>query len=159
MMKHGQDIATTSMFDVRVIILFACTFLLSGEGPLLSPHLTEIAEEFGMSEQERDEKLGGEIALGLVLLGGLCAFPLGLMADRYSRKLLLEADERKIRERGGGGADAPVARHSWLASSKADLDSEFREAAADETTSLLHRREAAPSRFDTGQFSFRDAAQ
>ena len=42
-----------------------------------------------MSEQERDEKLGGEIALGLVLLGGLCAFPLGLMADRYSRKLLL----------------------------------------------------------------------
>ena len=39
----------------------------------------------------------------------------------------------------------------------ADLESEFR--AADETTSLLHRREAAPSRFDTGQFSFRDAAQ
>ena len=36
-------------------------------------------------------------------------------------------------------------------------ESEFR--AADETTSLLHRREAAPSRFDTGQFSFRDAAQ
>ena len=42
-----------------------------------------------MSEQERDEKLGGEIALGLVLLGGVCAFPLALLADRYSRKLLL----------------------------------------------------------------------
>ena len=70
----------------------------------------------------------------------------------------LEADERKIRERGGGETSAPVARHSWLAKqSSADLESEFR--AADETTSLLHRREAAPSRFDTGQFSFRDAAQ
>ena len=72
-------------------------------------------------------------------------------------KTNLEADERKIRERGEA-TDAPVARHSWLAKqSSADLESEFR--AADETTSLLHRREAAPSRFDTGQFSFRDAAQ
>ena len=67
-----------------------------------------------------------------------------------------QADERKIRERGGGEADAPVARHSWLAKqSSADLESEFRDA-ADETTSLLHRPR---SRFDTGQFSFRDAAQ
>ena len=42
-----------------------------------------------------------------------------------------------------------------------DEESEFRDA-ADESTSLLHRRNsdaAAPSRFDTGQFSFRDAAQ
>ena len=78
---------------------------------------------------------------------------------QYLCSFTLEADERKIRERGGGETSAPVARHSWLASSKADLDSEFRDAAADETTSLLHRREAAPSRFDTGQFSFRDAAQ
>ena len=54
-----------------------------------------------------------------------------------------------------------VVSRSWLAKqSSADLESEFRDAAAaDETTSLLHRREAAPSRFDTGQFSFRDAAQ
>ena len=78
---------------------------------------------------------------------------------QYLCSFTLEADERKIRERGGGEADAPVARHSWLAKqSSADLESEFRDA-ADETTSLLHRREAAPSRFDTGQFSFRDAAQ
>ena len=77
-----------------------------------------------------------------------------------SLRFTLEADERKIRERGEA-TDAPVARHSWLAKqSSADLESEFRDAAAaDETTSLLHRREAAPSRFDTGQFSFRDAAQ
>ena len=89
-MKSGGEAATPmSMFDVRVIILFACTFLLCSEGPLLSPHLTEIAEEFGMSEEERDEKLGGEIALGLVMLGGPCGLALGLMADRYSRKMLL----------------------------------------------------------------------
>ena len=79
-------------------------------------------------------------------------------ADEYLCSFTLEADERKIRERGEA-TDAPVARHSWLAKqSSADLESEFRDA-ADETTSLLHRREAAPSRFDTGQFSFRDAAQ
>jgi hypothetical protein len=78
---------------------------------------------------------------------------------QYLCSFTLEADERKIRERGGPETSAPVARHSWLAKqSSADLESEFRDA-ADETTSLLHRREAAPSRFDTGQFSFRDAAQ
>ena len=68
-----------------------------------------------------------------------------------SLRFTLEADERKIRERGGGEADAPVVRHSWLAKqSSADLENEFRDAAADETTSLLHR--PPPSRF-------RDAAQ
>ena len=67
-----------------------------------------------------------------------------------------QADERKIRERGGGEASAPLARHSWLGKQpSADLESEFRDA-ADESTSLLHRPR---SRFDTGQFSFRDAAQ
>ena len=66
-----------------------------------------------------------------------------------------EERERKIRERGET-TSAPVARHSWLAKqSSADLESEFRDA-ADESTSLLHRPR---SRFDTGQFSFRDAAQ
>mmetsp|Transcript_3252 Transcript_3252/g.9812 ORF Transcript_3252/g.9812 Transcript_3252/m.9812 type:complete len:475 (-) Transcript_3252:167-1591(-) len=88
-MKNGHDVAATSMFDVRVLILFGCAFLLAGEGPLLSPHLTEVAEEFGMTEEERDEKLGGEIALGLVMLGGPCGLALGLMADRYSRTMLL----------------------------------------------------------------------
>ena len=74
---------------------------------------------------------------------------------QYLCSFTLEADERKIRERGEA-TDAPVARHSWLAKqSSADLESEFRDA-ADETTSLLHRPR---SRFDTGQFSFRDAAQ
>ena len=54
----------------------------------------------------------------------------------------------------------PLPRTPNAPGAEADLDSEFRDAAAaDETTSLLHRREAAPSRFDTGQFSFRDAAQ
>ena len=78
--RGGPDVATTSMFDVRVLILFACTCV--------------------------------EI------------------------KIL-----RRVRAES--------------------LESEFRDA-ADETTSLLHRRDrdaAAPSRFDTGQFSFRDAAQ
>ena len=102
-----------------------------------------------MSEQERDEKLGGEIALGLVLLGGICAFPLALLADRFSRKLLLVVICVEI-NRCTEATDAPVARHSWLAKqSSADLENEFRDAAADETTSLLHR---PPSRF-------RDAAQ
>ena len=61
-----------------------------------------------------------------------------------------------ITSRSRREADAPVVRHSWLAKqSSADLESEFRDA-ADESTSLLHRPR---SRFDTGQFSFRDAAQ
>ena len=73
---------------------------------------------------------------------------LGAAFFQYLCSFTLEADERKIRERGEA-TDAPVARHSWLAKqSSADLENEFRDA-ADETTSLLHR---PPSRF-------RDAAQ
>jgi len=40
---------------------------------LMAPNLTAIANDFGFTAAERDQKLGGEIALGFFVLG---AFPL-----------------------------------------------------------------------------------
>ena len=42
-----------------------------------------------MNDVQRDEKLGGELAMGLFLLGAPAALAIGAMADRYPRKLLL----------------------------------------------------------------------
>ena len=61
-----------------------------------------------------------------------------------------ERAERKTCETENHKSSASIGKQP-----SADLESEFRDA-ADETTSLLHRPR---SRFDTGQFSFRDAAQ
>lgn len=37
----------------------------------MAPNLTAIADDFGFSADERDRKLGGEIALGFFVLGPL----------------------------------------------------------------------------------------
>ena len=47
----------------RAGVLFASAFLLQSDQNLLAPHLTAVATEFGMSDAERDEKLGGELAI------------------------------------------------------------------------------------------------
>jgi hypothetical protein len=48
----------------RAVTLFsACTILLFADQNLMSPNLTAIAADFGFSDEERDKKLGGQIAL------------------------------------------------------------------------------------------------
>ena len=69
--------------------LLACSFLLQSDQNLLAPHLSTVAHEFGMDDVQRDEKLGGELAMGLFLLGAPAALAIGACADRYPRKLLL----------------------------------------------------------------------
>ena len=78
-----------SLFDKNTLLLLACSFLLQSDQNLLAPHLSTVAHEFGMNDVQRDEKLGGELAMGLFLLGAPAALAIGAMADRYPRKLLL----------------------------------------------------------------------
>jgi hypothetical protein len=46
-----------------VALFSACTILLFADQNLMSPNLTAIATDFGFSNEERDQKLGGQIAL------------------------------------------------------------------------------------------------
>jgi predicted MFS family arabinose efflux permease len=77
------------LLDKNTLLLLACSFLLQSDQNLLAPHLSTVAHEFGMNDNQRDEKLGGELAMGLFLLGAPAALAIGACADRYPRKLLL----------------------------------------------------------------------
>jgi Major Facilitator Superfamily len=70
-----------TLFSIITILLFA-------DQNLMAPNLTAIAEDFGFNEQERDQKLGGDIALGFWLLGAPAAVVIGCMADTYNRAIL-----------------------------------------------------------------------
>jgi len=78
-----------TLCDQNTLLLLACSFLLQSDQNLLAPHLSTVAHEFGMNDIERDERLGGELAMGLFLLGAPAALAIGACADRYPRKLLL----------------------------------------------------------------------
>ena len=67
-------------------------FGLSADQNLMAPSLSAIADDFGMSERERDRKLGGEIAFAFFLLGAPASLAIGVAADRVRlRRDLLAA--------------------------------------------------------------------
>ena len=73
----------------RTVFLFSLTtILLFADQNLLSPNLTAIANEFGFSDEERDRKLGGDIALAFFLLGAPASFLIGCLADQSDRSFL-----------------------------------------------------------------------
>ena len=84
-------VAAPSFLSRNSVMLFACAFLLQSDQNLLAPHLSAVADEFGMSDVERDEKLGGELAMGLFLLGAPAALALGAAADAHDRVRLFAA--------------------------------------------------------------------
>ena len=84
-------VAAPSFLSRNSVMLFACAFLLQSDQNLLAPHLSAVADEFGMSDVERDEKLGGELAMGLFLLGAPAALALGAAADACDRVRLFAA--------------------------------------------------------------------
>jgi predicted MFS family arabinose efflux permease len=74
---------------VYAITLFSSTIiLLFADQNLMSPNLTAIAADFGFSNEERDEKLGGEIALAFFLLGAPASFIVGCLGDTFNRSKL-----------------------------------------------------------------------
>lgn len=53
---------TILLFSITTVLLFA-------DQNLMSPNLTAMAEEYGFTDEERDVKLGGDIALAFWVLG------------------------------------------------------------------------------------------
>lgn len=71
-----------------VYLLSSCTVLLFADQNLMSPNLSAIADDFGFNDEERDRKLGGDIALAFWVLGAPASFVIGCLADHYDRTQL-----------------------------------------------------------------------
>ena len=67
-----------AVFSVTTVLLFA-------DQNLMAPNLTAIAEDFGLDDDERDRKLGGDISLAFFLVGAPASFLVGLLADTGDR--------------------------------------------------------------------------
>ena len=49
---------------------------------LMAPNLTAIADDFGFDDNERDQRLGGDIALAFFVVGGIASLAIGALTDR-----------------------------------------------------------------------------
>jgi len=74
---------------ISLALLFILSFFLFADQNLMGPNLTQIANEFGFNDIERDIKLGGEISLVFWLIGGFVTLFFGYFTDILSRKKLL----------------------------------------------------------------------
>jgi hypothetical protein len=72
---------TIALFSIATLLLFA-------DQNLMAPNLSDIADEFGFNEEERDRKLGGDIALAFFLIGAPASFIVGCLADTSDRSVL-----------------------------------------------------------------------
>lgn len=70
-----------ALFSVTTVLLFA-------DQNLMSPNLTAMAHDFGFDDTQRDQKLGGDIALAFFVLGAPASFVVGALGDTYNRTRL-----------------------------------------------------------------------
>lgn len=77
-----------SMRTYTTIMLCCTVFFLFADQNLLAPNLSAVADDFNMSDSERDEKLGGYIAFGFFVVGGPVALLVGYFADTTNRPIL-----------------------------------------------------------------------
>lgn len=69
--------------------VICCTvFFLFADQNLLAPNLSAIADDFGFDASKRDKLLGGTIAFGFFIVGGLFALIIGYFTDIMNRCLL-----------------------------------------------------------------------
>ena len=84
-----MTIATPPPQRTRALVLFSLTtVLLFADQNLMAPNLTAIANDFGLSEEERDRQLGGDISLAFFLLGAPASLVVGCLADTANRSIV-----------------------------------------------------------------------
>ncbi|KAL7468002.1 hypothetical protein ACHAXS_008226 [Conticribra weissflogii] len=74
---------------LATVLYLLTTSLLFADQNLLSPNLTAIAAEFNFSDNERDKKLGGDIAIAFFMVGVPASFLVGCLADVMNHRSLL----------------------------------------------------------------------
>ena len=84
--KHILPNITEKQYTTFLICL--ATACLFADQNLMAPNLTQIAQEFNFTKLEADQKLGGEIALALFLVGGPISLTVGYLSDKFNRRKL-----------------------------------------------------------------------
>lgn len=76
------------MRSYTTLILSLTVFFLFADQNVLAPNLSAIAKEFGFTDEQRDELLGGYIAFGFFIVGGPVALMVGYLTDTVNRCML-----------------------------------------------------------------------
>ena len=98
------------------LLLMACAALINSDQNLLAPNLSAAAREFGFNDAVKDEKMGGELAMALFLVGAPAALFVGAAADRVKRRTDLLALVLLIGAVGcAGSAAASSFEQLWYA--------------------------------------------
>lgn len=80
---HYERLRYILSSNFPLILFGATTILLFADQNLLAPNLTAAAKEFGFTNVERDQKLGGDIALAFFLLGAPVSFVVACLGDLF----------------------------------------------------------------------------
>jgi predicted MFS family arabinose efflux permease len=70
------------------LLAFMALFLFADQN-LIAPNLTQMAEEFGFTPEQRDTRLAGDISLWFWLVGGVTSVGVGYLTDRVRRTRLI----------------------------------------------------------------------
>ncbi|CAM9465111.1 unnamed protein product [Ascophyllum nodosum] len=81
---RGSKSFTMALLAVVLVLLYA-------DQSLIAPNLSAVAEEFGLSDEEKDKRLGGEISVAFFGLGAPASLIAGWLADSVDRRKLFVA--------------------------------------------------------------------
>jgi len=73
-------LANTAAIPLTSLLCATC-FWIFAEQQLMAPSMSAMAQEFHMTDQEKDEKLGGEVSIGFFIVGGLVGLAVGWAVD------------------------------------------------------------------------------
>jgi len=73
-------LANTAAIPLTTLLCATC-FWIFAEQQLMAPSMSAMAQEFHMTDQEKDEKLGGEVSIGFFIVGGLVGLAVGWAVD------------------------------------------------------------------------------
>ena len=71
-----------------LILLLLTTICLFADQNIMAPNLSQIAEEFEISDEERDARLGGDVSIAFFIVGGPVGIVAGWYTDRYPRNIM-----------------------------------------------------------------------
>ena len=70
--------ATKKMYTLAILLL--TTMVMFADQNLMSPNLSEIAKDFGIPEDQKDARLGGDVAIAFFVVGA----PFAIVAGWYT---------------------------------------------------------------------------
>ncbi|CAD7944940.1 unnamed protein product [Amoebophrya sp. A25] len=79
----------TSKMKIMFALLVGAAAALHADLNMAAPHMSRLAEDFGLTALEKDKLLGGMVQLGFFIVGGACSLFVGPLADKSDRVQLL----------------------------------------------------------------------